>query len=218
MTTATEVITDSMEWLNRLSPGETLNADDLTRGLSRLNTIVDKLSAKAPMLFKQVITSAAQTGHITLGAGSWAAVPAGALLTGLAVDGVDMPKLTMAQYHALYDTTETGSPISWAQDGLSNVYLYPVATGQTIKTIHGVSVSAFADATTSYTLAPGWRAFLGIELACALAPMMTGKDPSATLKAERRDAARVVSSLIPAVVDVYSYSAARNYGGILDGR
>ena len=217
MTTATEIVTDAMEWLNKLSPGETLNADDLARGLARLNTIVDKLSAKAPTLFKSVITSAAQTGNITLAAGSWAAIPSGTVIAHLAVDGLEIAQITMAQYLALYDTTITGTPTQWAHDGMANIYLYPVATGQTIKTLHRVSVSSFADATTDYTLAPGFKAYLGIELACSLAPSITGKDPSGSLIRERRDARAVVGNLAPAVIDYHGYGQIVHYDNILNG-
>ena len=74
---AIDIITDAYERCNRLSPGETLSADDAAFGLRRLNLLIDELSAQPLFLFKDTLTSAAQTGNITLGVGAWAAIAAG---------------------------------------------------------------------------------------------------------------------------------------------
>ena len=67
---ALAIIIDAYERCNRLSPGETLGADDAAFGFRRLNLLVDEMSASNTFLFKSVLTSAAQAGAITLGAGA----------------------------------------------------------------------------------------------------------------------------------------------------
>jgi len=216
MTTAVEIVTDSMEWLNRLSPGETLNADDLARGLSRLNTIIDKWSAKRAVLYKSAITSAAQTGNITLAAGSWAAIPVGTEIASVSVDGLPIDQITMTQYAELSDVTTAGSPTLWATDGLSAVYLVPVANGQTVELMHRTTATSFADTTTSYTMPPGYRAALGVSLACSLAPII---NPSmlAALKMEERSAMSGIQAFQPEILDTYSYNVSGSRGNILNG-
>ena len=145
--TAIAIIEDAYQRCNRLSPGETLNADDAAFGFLRLNLLVDKLSATNQFLFKNVITSAAQSGPITLGVGSWAAIDPGdnivSMVTTSIAGGtsfVPMSPLTMQQYNTLPTPTDSGAPCYYAQDGLNTVFLHPVATGQTLKiqTLAGV--------------------------------------------------------------------------------
>lgn len=216
MTTATEIVTDAMRWLNRLSPGETLNADDLNFGFERLNVIVDKLSANRTFLFRQVITSAAQTGNITLGAGSWSAVPYGSHIVSVSVDGEEIARITPEQYAGEYDTTTSGSPSMWAQDGGANLYFVPVPDGQTIKTAHRVAVAEFADVTTDYDMPPGWKAYLGAALAVSLAPTF---NPAAlvALVREKKEAEKAVSWVEPAIADTLSYHLPRHRSRILTG-
>lgn len=207
--TALAVIQDAMERCNRLSPGETINGDDSTRYLRRLNVIVDELSAKAQFLFKSVLTSSAQTGHITLGAAPWAAIAPGDRIVSATADGVPMTPLTMAQYNALQSPADTGSPVHYAPDGLSTVYLYPVASGQTIKLHTLTGVAEFADlSTTSYTVPDGYRAALGARLAVRITP------PSRITQQLLREEAQAIAGITrynPAIVDVDSPS--RSAGG-----
>ena len=214
---AIDVIQDAYERLNRLSPGETLNADDAAFGFRRLNLLVDAWSAKQEFLYRSVLTSAAQTGNITLAAGSWATIPAGADILSINVDGVDITKLTMLQYSGLYSPTTTGSPVMWAHDGLSTVYLSPVATGQTIQILTRTGVATFADQTTTYTATPGYQDALGAALAVRLAPTVLGKLPGELVRAERA-AMMGVMSFTPAVLDVYGYTNnLRESGTIANG-
>jgi hypothetical protein len=214
---AIDVIQDAYERLNRLSPGETLNADDAAFGFRRLNLLVDAWSARQEFLYKSVLTSAAQTGNITLAAGSWAAIPAGADILSINVDGADITKMTMLQYSGLYSPTATGSPVLWAHDGLSTVYLSPVATGQTIQILTRTGVATFADQTTTYTATPGYQDALGAALAVRLAPTVLGKLPGELVRAERA-AMMGVMSFTPAVLDVYGYTdSAQQTGTIANG-
>lgn len=102
MTRALDIIIDAYERCNRLSPGETLSADDAAFGLRRLNLLVDELSAHPLFLFKDTLTSVAQTGNITLGAGAWSAIAAGTEIIGAACDSLPMLPITVQQYNEQY--------------------------------------------------------------------------------------------------------------------
>ncbi len=168
--TAGDILQDAMERVNRLSPGETINGDDAARYLRRLNVIVDELSAKDQFLYKNVLTSSAQTGHVTLGAAPWTAIAPGDRIVSASVDGLAIHPLTMQQYNGLQSPADTGSPTYYAQDGLSTVYLYPVPTGQTLQLQTLTGVAEFADLTTAYTVPDGYRAALGARLAVRITP------------------------------------------------
>lgn len=202
---ATSIITDAMERLNRLYPGETLNADDAAVAFRRLNLLVDEMSSKTKFLYRSVLTSAAQTGNITLAAGSWAALPVGANIVSVSVSGVTIEKLTMLQYSGIYDRTTSGSPTAWAHDGAATVHLVPVANGQTVEILTSTTATAFADLTTDYTVPPGVENALGAALAVRLAPTMLGKVPDGLVRAERAAMAGIMGSM-PAVMDVYGYT------------
>lgn len=215
--TALSVITDAYERCNRLSPGETLSADDAAFGLRRLNSLVDEMSAKAQFLYKNVQTSAAQTGDITLGAGSWVAINPGDEIVSVAADNFPLRPITMQQYNELYVPTTTGTPNVWAQDGLSTVHFYPSPNGQTIRILTRAGVAAFADATTVYTVPAGYAAFLGAALAVRVAPTLLGKLPPELVRAEKvcMDA---IDGYQPAIVDVTSYTRpCRSAGRIFNG-
>jgi hypothetical protein len=213
---AIEVITDAYERLNRLSPGETLNADDAAVGFRRLNLLVDELSARVQFLYRSILTSAAQTGNITLGAGSWAAIPPGTEIVTVKVDGFEISPLTMQQYAGLYSPLSTGSPVAWAADGMSTIYLTPVPNGQTVQLMTLSSVTEFADQTTSYTVPPGYESALGAMLAVRLAPNVLGKVPAELLRAERA-ATTGIMGVQPAIVDTRDYRCARPNGNVVDG-
>jgi len=216
MFTALEIITDAYERCNRLSPGEVLSADDAAFGFRRLNLLVDEMSAKAGFLFRSVLTSAAQTGSITLGAGAWSAIAPGTEIVSAAADGLSMSPITMQQYNSISDQTSTGSPRLYARDGLSTVYLYPVPTGQTVRLQTRVGVSRFADQTTTYTAPDGYEAALGAALAVRVAPILLGGVPAALVDAEKKCMA-AIDKYEPAIVDVQSFRCDEYRPHILTG-
>ncbi len=216
MTTALEIITDAYERMNRLSPGETLSGDDAAFGLRRLNLMLDEFGTQGQMLYKSVITAAAQTGNITLGAGSWAAIAPGDQIVSVTVDGLPIDKLSMAQYHAIEDNIGTGSPSQYAYDGLSTIYFDPVPTGQGVRIMSLAGASTFADTTTEYTLPKGYKSMFGACLAVRLAPAILGKLPQELIRAER-EARSGVSSYKPAILDVGSYAYSPRRSSILTG-
>jgi hypothetical protein len=208
MTTALAIITDAYERLNRLSPGEVLSADDAAFGLRRLNLLVDELAAQPAFLFRGVLTSAPQSGPITLGVGAWAAINPGDEIVSATANNLALSPITMQQYNELYRPDVTGTPTCWAQDGLGTVYLWPVPTGQTIKLMTRATVAAFADLTSDYTLVDGWVNALGASLAVRLAPTLLGGLPPELVRAESR-AMGVVRRYQPAILNVDTYNRSR---------
>lgn len=215
MTTAVEIITDAYQRLNRLSPGETLNADDAAFGFTRLNLLVDELAAQRPFLFKALQTSAAQTGNITLATGNWAAIPSGAEIISVTQDGVTVTRMTMQQYNQSYDVTTSGTPSVYAHDGAAAVYFIPVPNGQTIKIMTQTGVATFADQTTEYTLAPGYKNYLGAALAVRLASPILGKLPIELLRAEKASM-KGLTTHEPMILDS-GYSRVDRSGSIVNG-
>lgn len=213
--TALAIITDAYERCNRLSPGEALNDDDAAFGLRRLNILVDELSAKNLFLYKTILTSVSQTSHITLGSGSWAAIAQGDYIFSATAAGQAISPITMQQYNGIYDKTVAGTPSLYAQDGLGNVYLYPVPTAITIELQTRTGVAEFADQTTAYTVPDGYKAMLGASLAVRIAPGVLGTIPPALLKAEAK-CMMGVSHYNPAVLNVGSYTSSGQSTNIMN--
>lgn len=200
---ALEIITEAYGRCNRLSPGETLNDDDTERGFALLNSLVDEMAAKSLYLFKTTLTSAAQTGHITLGAGAWSAIAPGTEIVGVTVNDLPLSPVTMTQYAE--QVAATGSPMVYVPDGLSTVYLWPTPNGQTVKIQTRGSVATFVDRTTDYTAPPGYKSAMSAALAVRLAPVVIGNVPVKLEKDEKRLMGNI-SAYEPAIVDVGSFS------------
>lgn len=207
---AIEIIQDAFERCNRLSPGETLGADDVALGMRRLNLLVDELAGQNVYLFKSTLTSNPQSGHITLGTGAWAAVPQGEEVISATADNMAMSPITMKQFNELYQPTSTGRPTVWAQDGLGTVYLWPVPTGHTIKIQTRGTVAEFVDETTDYIAPAGYKSALGAALAVRIAPNILGAVPAALEKAER-DLMGNISKYSPQIIHTGSYTGNRGY-------
>lgn len=215
---ALSIIIDAYERCNRLSPGETLGADDAAFGLRRLNLLVDELSAQNLFLFRDAITSAAQTGDITLGVGAWAAIMPGDEVISAVADNVPLSPITMQQYNALYQPATSALPAVYAQNGLSTVYLYPQPNGQTIRLQTRVGVKSFADMTTDYTLPNGYASALGAGLAVRIAPSVLGAIPAGLLRAEKM-AMSAASHYEPAILSATAYqrSTSKAQGWVVRG-
>lgn len=213
---AREAITDALEWLNRLSPGETLDADTAAFMLRRLNTLVDEWSANAQFLSRDLVTATNQTGNITLGEGAWAEVTPGAQIVSMACDGYPLSPLPMSRYMTLFDATSVGTPLSYTYDGASTILLYPVPTGSVVKLLSRVGVSSFVDLDTDYSAAPGFKAALGVSLAVRAAPTLLGGVPAALVRAETR-ALGGIAKPMPAIVDNNGFKGGYWGGGPLSG-
>lgn len=209
---ALDVIIDAYERCNRLSPGETLAADDAAFGFRKLNLLIDEMSASPAFLFRSVITSAAQTGAITLGTGAWAAIAPGTPIVSMTVSDWPIEPVTMQEFNFVYQSGTVGEPRFYAPDGLSTVNLYPVPNGQIIAMQTRVTASVFADQTTQYTVPRGYEAYLGAALAVRIAPALIGRLPSELVRSET--ACKIsVTRLDPAII----HSSYARTGNIING-
>lgn len=208
MTRAIEIITDAYERCNRLSPGETLSADDAAFSFRRLNLLVDEMSGQNGFLFRSVLTSAAASGVITLGVGAWAAISPSDEVVSATANNLVLSPITMRQYNELAAPGVTGTPTVYAHDGLSTVYLWPVPTGQTIKLLTRSPIAQFADQATDYTLPDGYRSALGAALAVRIAPSVLGNIPAYLIRAESVLMGNI-NKYEPAIIDMASFTGAR---------
>jgi hypothetical protein len=185
MTTARQILQDALTFsLNRLSPGESADADTLDVGLRALNSVVDEWNGVKSFLFQTIITSSAapiSASSGTLGV-TWVGLAPGDEILGATylLNGMDFPMapLTMRQYHErVANKSETSEPEFWAHDGLSTVYFYPIPNSKTIKLRTKAAVSEFADVDTDYTMPAGFRSALSDCVAERLAFVMLGGVP-----------------------------------------
>ena len=220
--TARQIITSALGLkLNRLSPGETLEADLAALCLTGLNEIVDEWSAGSSMLWREVLASstAPLTGVTgTLGV-TWSQIaPGQSLLSATYNNGqFDYPisHITMEQYQTeVRNKTISGSlPQYWTYDGESTVYLYPAATGQTITLRVNQAMSEFVDLDTVYVMPSGYLAALSDVLAEKVAPAVLGVVPPAVASAARLARSRIATqNLSPGII-----SSSNGRGNILTG-
>jgi len=202
MPTARELIVEAYRDGNKLSPGEALSGDDVDYGFSKLNLIADDLSARQEFLYKSILTSAAVTGNITLGTGSWSAINPSNEIYSVTCNDLPISPITMSQYNSIYQKTQTGLPQVYCYDGYDTIYLYEVATGQTISIETRVGVQAFSDTETNYALPNGFKRMLIARLAVMVYP---GEKPQYLLDAEKK-ANFLVGNLYPAVLNVRRYT------------
>jgi hypothetical protein len=189
MTTARQIIEGALGFgLNRLSPGETLDADTAATCLVALNNIADAMNGGGSFLFREILTtsSAISTATGTIGS-TWAGLSPGVEILGATYnDGSqddEMHAMTMAQYAAIADKTIASEPSNYAHDGYATVYFYPVPTGQTVTVRTKQVVSDFADLDTDYGMPKGYKSHLADMLAERMAPSLIGSIPAPVARA-----------------------------------
>lgn len=217
MTTARLIITLALEGMNKLSPGEAIDADLGAACLRRLNAIADDWSAGRAMMPQDVIVSGAVTGtSITLGAGLFIDIAPGDEIMAAQADNWSMAPITMAQYSSTLNRTSTGRPQCFAPDGLSTVYLYPASAGNIISLLVRKNFTQFADFDTDYLMPAGYQGAFAASLAVAMAPALLGGVPPALYAAEKRARYAVERSTVrPAIISSSPMRAGR--GNILNG-
>jgi len=185
MTTARDILEDALTFsLNRLSPGESADADTLAVGLRALNHIADEWNGIKSFLFQAILSqsvTAVSTATGTLGT-TWTAVAPGDEILGATyvLDGLDFPlsRLTMQQYQdRVANKAEVNEPEFWAHDGLATVYFYPVPNSKFITLRTKAAVATFADVDTDYAMPAGYKSALAACVAEALAFTMLGGIP-----------------------------------------
>lgn len=209
MATARTILQNALRLhLNRLSPGETADADTLDAGLSALNLVVDEWNGVKSFLFREILTDSAAPIAIanpTLGT-NWTGLSPGDEILGATyrVSNIDyaMDSLTMKQYHErAYQKTLTGLPEFWAHDGLATVYLYPIPTGHTITLRTRSAFSDFSDIDTDYSMPKGYSSALSALVAERLAPTMLSAIPPALVVAAQSARNRIAAQAVnPAIL------------------
>ena len=220
MPTARQIITSALTYhLNRLSPGEVLEADLGNLCLGALNDIVDGWNSSVSLLWQTTLSAAVVNGPTgTLGV-TWPTISSGHDVLGATYNNGSgdflIAQLTIAQYHeeVRIKTLATGFPLYWAQDGASTIYFYPAPTGQSITLRSRSSMADFADLDTVYVMPQGYRSALSAVLAEKMGPSVVGSVPPAVAKA----AAFARDGLMSNSVDPAIIGSAGTTGNILTG-
>lgn len=219
MATARNIITLALEGMNKLSPGETIDADVAAICLRRLNSIADDWSAGRSMMPQDLIVSGAVTGQsLTLATGLFAAISAGDEIIAGQADGYAMAPITMEQYNNILNKTATGRPECFAHDGLSTVYLYPASVGNTVNLLVRKAFTVFADLDTVYTMPSGYEGAFAATLSVALAPSLLGGVPPALAKAKKEAMYNVQGANVrPAMISASPLRPGYCTGNVLQG-
>lgn len=214
MTTARTVIGGALSfWLNRLSPGEVLDADTAATCLLGLNDIVDELSGGESLLFREIFTAGVCNGMSGTMGTTWLGVGSGDVILGATVSyqaGMDLPmaSITMGQYQDIAQKATASIPQFYCQDGGPTVYLWPAAAGQTITIRTLQNFSNFADLDTDYAMPTGYQSGFTAMLAERMATVLLGGIPASVAKAASAARLRLqaqasdpeIISMIPTVV------------------
>lgn len=218
MTTARTIITLALEAMNRLSPGETLDADLAAACLRRLNAIADDWSAGRDMMPQdQLVAGVVAGASLTLAAGVFAAIGVGDEIIQLQADGFPMSPITMQQYQNILLKNQGGRPQVWAWDGLSTVYVYPASAGNTISVMTRAPFASFVDLDSAYTLPSGYQGAFAASLAVAMAPALLGGVTPSLMAAEKKALYNVGNSTVRPAILSADPLACRPGGNILQG-
>ena len=213
MTTARAIIQGTLSHhLNRLSPGEALDADVASVCLDALNFIADELNGQKSFLFRELLTtsSAISSATGTLGT-TWAGLASGDEILGATVAysatlDVPLDPITMKQYQEISIKALTTYPNSYAHDGAATVYFYPVPTGQTVTLRTKQIVADFADLDTDYVMPKGYKAGLAALLAERVSPVMLGGVSAPVAVAAKAARSRLAGQTIsPAILNGKTY-------------
>lgn len=176
MATARNIITLALESMNRLAPGEAIDADLAASCLRRLNSINDDWGAgRAGVPQDQIIVATVSGVSFSLGTGSFAAISAGDEIISMMANTTPMSPITIQQYNEIPVKTTAGVPQFWAQDGLSTVFLYPAAASSVLSIVTRKPFASFADLDTVYLMPSGYEGAFAACLAVAMAPALIGK-------------------------------------------
>ena len=209
MTTARQIITRALGFrLNRLSPGEALDADLAATCLEALNDLTDTVNGAKSGLFRIILTAGTVTGATgTLGT-TWATLEPGDKILGATYrDGLEdeiIDQITMEQYHVIGQKTNAGDPEYFAHDGLATVYFYPVPTSRSVTLRTKAAVSEFADLDTDYVMPQGYQSAFSSLLAELLAPQMGGITPAIARDAANARSRMRAQGMTPAIINGYS--------------
>lgn len=218
MTTARTIITLALEAMNRLAPGETLDADLAAACLRRLNAIADDWSAGRDMMPQDQLVAGVVAGpSLTLAAGAFATIGIGDEIIQLQADGFPMSPITMQQYQNILLKNQGGRPQVWAWDGLATVYVYPASSGNTISVMTRAPFASFVDLDSAYTLPSGYQGAFAASVAVAMAPALLGGVTPSLMAAEKKALYNVANSTVRPAILSADPLACRPGGSILQG-
>lgn len=219
MTTARNIITLALESMNKLSPGETLDADVAAVCLRRLNSIADDWSTGRDMMPQDQIVSGVVTGaSFNVASGSFAAISRGDEIENINIDGYPTDPISMEQYNNIFLKTSAGRPTLWAWDGALTIYLWPTATANTINILTRVTFQNFADLDTAYILSSGYEGAFAATLAVAMAPALVGKVSQDLMMAKKTALYNVQNqSVRPAKINSNPLRRRASGGNIIQG-
>ncbi len=184
MTTARSIIEGALGFgLNRLSPGETLDADTGASCLVALNMLCDEFNGSGGFLFRDVMTQSAAISAASAALGTaWASLTPGTQLLDAIHNDTDgdevLTWMPFEQYQAIFDKTTASDPEYWSWDGYATVYFYPVPTSALISLRTKQTFSDFADLDTDYGMPQGYKSALSAMLAEKMAFQLVGQIPA----------------------------------------
>lgn len=181
MTTALQIMNRSAELIGYKDPDETLSGADSSNFLSVLNSMLDGWNTqRLYMVSVEEVVASVSGSPVTIGSGQTintarpVRIEPGCFTR---IDSVDYPcqVIEREEYARIVDKSVTASfPELLYYDAAmptGSVYLYPVPTSAVSLHLQvQTQLTEFADLTTDYTLAPGYRRALEYSLAEELAP------------------------------------------------
>lgn len=188
MTTALQIINRAAELIGYKDPDETLSGNDSANFLAALNDIVDSWNTQRLYIVTVAETTASVSASpATIGAGQTINVTRPVRLEAgcfVRSGGVDFPLtvITREQFNYIPLKTTTSDIPTWVyyDEGVptGNLYLYPAPSGAVELHLQlATQLSAFANLSTDYSLAPGYKRALQYTLAEELAPGRRPLDP-----------------------------------------
>ena len=210
MPTARQIITTALTvHLNRLAPGEALDADVAAFCLDALNDIADEWSGSSTFLWREtLIASAPLTGASAQLGVDWPTIDVGTALLGATYNNgygdYQIGSATMQEYHELVKVKAlvSGVPRLWAFDGQTTVYFYPGLAAIPITLRCKSSVQDFADLDTVYVTPRGYKSGLSAVLAERVASTLIGNvPPEVTKKANQARKNISATTMIPGIIN-----------------
>ena len=207
-TTLTALATSAAEDLGVIDAGGSLSASQLAQALTAANAMLDNWSSQKLLIARsllQTFTLANGTQNYTIGpALTFAVTPApvkiaAATLLNSAGPSFPIQVLNALEWSRLTDRQSTSFLVKhmfYDRAATGKVYFSPVPSGSalTVELTMWVALAQFVDATTSYTLIPGYLQLMEYGLALALAPKYDVA-PSPQLKENYEQAMAAVASL-----------------------
>ena len=181
MTTANTLIERAYSLIGYKDPGEALSGADAQYALEALNDMIDGWNTQGNFIVS--VTEHVQTVSglpITIGPGMTIDVPRPISVENgsfVRIGGVDFPIqwINREEYNSIaYKGIGSNVPAYGYYDGnmpTANIYLWPYSlTGAELHLQLNSVLNEFADLSTDYTLAPGYRKAISYSLAEELAP------------------------------------------------